>query len=152
MILYLDTSALVKKYFNELNSDLVILHWSRAEEIATSSVAYAEALASIYRKKRELQAEKPLIQAALDSLNEDWPGFIRVEVNDGLNGNIEKMLQKHPLRGFDAIHLASALLIKERLPEDFIFACFDQRLTDAAAAEGLNTLPSSTRAGDINRK
>jgi uncharacterized protein len=152
MILYLDTSALVKKYFKEPGSDLVIIHWNRAEEIATSSVAYAEALASIYRKKREVQTEEPLIQAALNSLNEDWPGFIRVEVNDGLNGNIEKVLQKHQLRGFDAIHLASALLIKERLPEDFIFACFDQRLMSAAVVEGLNVLPSSIQTGGINRK
>ena len=143
MILYLDTSALVKKYFKEPGSDLVIDHWNRAEEIATSSVAYAEALASIYRKKRELQTEEPLFQAALNSLHEDWQGFIRVEVNDGLNGSIEKVLQKHPLRGFDAVHLASALLIKERLPEDFIFACFDQRLMASAVAEGLNVLPSS---------
>jgi uncharacterized protein len=142
MILYLDASALVKKYFKEPGSELVIIHWNRAQEIATSSVAFAEALASIYRKKRELQTEEPLIQAALNSLHEDWPGFIRVEVNNGLNRNVEKVLQKYPLRGFDAIHLASALLIKKRLPEDFIFACFDPRLMAAAVAEGLNVLLS----------
>jgi len=39
MILYLDTSALVKKYFREAGSSRVILHWKKAGAIATSSIA-----------------------------------------------------------------------------------------------------------------
>lgn len=54
MILYLDTSALVKKYFKEPGSIEVIAKWKQATEIATSSVAYAELTASVYRKQREL--------------------------------------------------------------------------------------------------
>jgi uncharacterized protein YcbX len=53
-------------------------------------------------------------------------------------------LLAYPLRGFDAIHLASARLVHENLPEDFIFACFDHSLARAAQAEGLNTFPQLT--------
>ena len=49
MILYLDTSALVKRYFKEKNSDELIARWRQAAEIFTSSVAYAETMASFYR-------------------------------------------------------------------------------------------------------
>jgi uncharacterized protein len=59
-----------------------------------------------------------------------------VEVTNDLNPFIDNVLQKHALRGFDAIHLASAMIIHERLPADFFFACFDQRLNQAAKLEG----------------
>jgi len=53
VILYLDTSALVKRYFLEPYTDVVLSRWSVATWIVTSQVAYAETMASIYRKKRE---------------------------------------------------------------------------------------------------
>lgn len=48
MILYLDTSALLKKYFKEKGSADVILLWKKTTAIVISTVAYAETLASIY--------------------------------------------------------------------------------------------------------
>jgi len=141
MILYLDTSALVKRYFLEQHSDAIFLQWERAAEIVTSSVAYAETLAAIYRKKRETAIEEPTIQKILDAFRLDWKSFIRVEVTEELNELIERLAGNYPLRGFDAIHLASAVLTLERLPEDFLFACFDQRLAQAAREEGLKIFP-----------
>ncbi|MFH1984470.1 MAG: type II toxin-antitoxin system VapC family toxin [Pseudomonadota bacterium] len=144
MILYLDTSALVKKYFKESFSEMLVAAWNQADEVATSAVAYAEALAAIYRKKRASGPEAlALFDKAMVDFKNDWTGFIRVEVNDGLNDLIRSVLEKHPLRGFDAIHLASALLIHERLPNDLIFACFDERLTQSAMGEGLPLLRAS---------
>jgi len=48
MILYLDTSALVKKYFKEQGSTEVIRLWKKTSSIVTSTVAYAETLAAIH--------------------------------------------------------------------------------------------------------
>jgi len=141
MILYLDTSALVKRYFREPYSDDVISRWKSATQIVTSFVAYAETIASIYRKKREADLADTLIRKIADSFRQDWESFIRVEVNDELNGYINRLVEGHPLRGFDAIHLASAMVIHERLPEDFVFACFDDRLARTARSEGLETFP-----------
>jgi predicted nucleic acid-binding protein len=53
MILYLDTSALVKKYVKEPGSSKVVSAWKKALCIATSAVTYAELLAAFYRKSRE---------------------------------------------------------------------------------------------------
>ena len=64
-----------------------------------------------------------------------------MEVNDALNGYIDQVAEKHPVRGFDAIHLASAMVIHERFPEDFLFACFDDSLAHAAKTEGFETFP-----------
>jgi hypothetical protein len=75
----------------------------------------------------------------VDAFKNDWEGFIRVEVTDDLNEYIDQLVKHHFLRRFDAIHLASSLIIHQRLPEDFFFACFDERLNQAARSEGLDT-------------
>jgi predicted nucleic acid-binding protein len=141
MILYLDASALVKRYFREPYSDEILAKWKSATQIVTSFVAYAETMASMYRKKREADLGDTLIGEIAASFHRDWESFIRVEVNGELNEYIDRVVEGYPLRGFDAIHLASAMVIHERLPEDFVFACFDDRLASAAQSEGLETFP-----------
>jgi hypothetical protein len=64
-----------------------------------------------------------------------------VEVTDDLNQLIDKTVSRYPLRGFDAIHLASALIVHETIPEEFLFACYDKRLLQAAKMAGLQTSP-----------
>ncbi|RJP46189.1 MAG: PIN domain-containing protein [Desulfobacteraceae bacterium] len=137
MILYLDTSAILKRYFQESFSEEVSAKWKQSEMIVTSSVAYAETMATISRKQKEADIDNKVIQKTIQAFQMDWSGFIRVEVTDDLNEYINNVLQKHPLRGFDAIHLASALVIYEKFPRTFFFACFDQRLNQAARLESL---------------
>ncbi len=141
MVLYLDTSALVKRYVREDDSDEILSRWRSASEIVTSSVAYAEMLAALYRKKREGGLGDGVIEEVARAFRRDWGSFIRVEVNDQLNASVERLISRHFLRGFDAIHLASALVVQERLSERFLFACFDVRLAAAARSEGLATIP-----------
>ena len=141
MILYLDTSALLKKYFRETGSDEVISRWKDATGIVTSSVAYAEALASIHRKKRDVKFNNDIFQKIIHLFRRDWNSFIRVEVTDELNDWIDKMVSHYPLRGFDAIHLASCLMVNKRLSENLLFACFDRKLARSAHLEGLETFP-----------
>ena len=141
MILYLDTSALLKKYFRETGSDEVIARWKDATGIVTSSVAYAEALASIHRKKRDVKFNNDIFQKIIHLFRRDWNSLIRVEVTDELNDWINKIVSRYPLRGFDAIHLASALIVHDKLSENFLFACYDNKLLEAAQSAGLQTLP-----------
>jgi predicted nucleic acid-binding protein len=142
MILYLDTSALVKRYFLEQQSDGLLSRWVQAELVVTSSVAYAETVASYFRKKREAAIEDEVIQQVLEAFFLDWKSFLRVEVTDELNEIVLRVVESYPLRGFDAIHLASAVLTRGSLPNDFLFACFDQRMAQAAREEKFATFPS----------
>ena len=141
MILYFDTSALIKRYFQEPYSDDVLSMWKSATQIATSSVAYAETMATIYRKKREENLKDTLIIEISNLFREDWESFIRIKVNDQVNKYVDRAVKNHPLRGFDAIHLASAILIHERIPEKCLFVCFDERLVRAAKLEGFEIFP-----------
>lgn len=89
MILYLDAIALVKKYFREIGTDEVIQFWKNAVAIATSSLGYAETLASLHRKKREGDIDETIIKHLIDSFHDDWASFVRVEVSEEPNKTIE---------------------------------------------------------------
>lgn len=66
MILYLDTSALVKRYVRETSSLILVEGWNEADELATSAVAYAEAMSAFHHKRREAVTEcSTVIQSVL---------------------------------------------------------------------------------------
>jgi uncharacterized protein len=98
-------------------------------------------IASLYRKKREAHLGDVVIKEIREVFQQDWQSFIRVEINDVLNRYIDRVVERYPLKGFDAIHLASAVVLYERFPKEFIFSCFDQNLGRAAKLEGLETFP-----------
>jgi len=122
MILYLDTSALVMRYFREAHTDDILSKWIGAKQIFTSSVAYAETVAALYRKKREANLDEPLIRNIVALFSQEWVSFVRVKVNDDLNATISHLVQTYPLRGFDVIHLASAMAILSGFPRNLYSA------------------------------
>ena len=142
MILYLETSALVKKYFDEKGSSDVISLWKQADAIATSAVAYAEAMAAFYRKFREGNVDGSSFEKIIDAFEIDWKSVVVVMVSSDLNRMIKKTVSEHSIRGFDTIHLASALIINETVEQNLIFCCYDNRLLSAASAEKLEIFPT----------
>ncbi|MBI2340156.1 MAG: type II toxin-antitoxin system VapC family toxin [Deltaproteobacteria bacterium] len=137
MILYLDTSALVKKYVLEPGSGKVIDLWRETEGIAVSKVGYAEVMAAFHRKKREGGLTGRLFSRTARSFKNDWKSFIRVDVSPELEKLIDRLVSKYPLRGFDAIHLASAIAVKRAMKVNLVFVAGDERLLNAAQKERL---------------
>jgi predicted nucleic acid-binding protein len=140
---YFDTSALAKKYVREPGSEEIINLWRAATAVFTSAVTYAEMMASLHRKRREVVVPAKTFERLLASFRDDWQSFYCIEVSGSLHPPIDRLVATYSLRGFDAIHLASAFLVFQRIPTDFVFACFDQQLLHAARREGLPTFPES---------
>jgi predicted nucleic acid-binding protein len=61
----------------------------------------------------------------------EWRGFVRISVSNLVAYRAGEMAERYDLRGFDAIHLASAARLGEKLP-DVRFLAFDARLMEAA--------------------
>lgn len=139
MILYLDTGALVKKYAWESGSGTIIRLWQEAEGIAISKVGYAETVAAFYHKKREEELTGKLSRRILKNFQEDWKSFVRIDLSNEIEELIDQLVMKYPLRGLDAIHLASCLTIKKALKGNLTFVAADRRLIKAAQKEHLNT-------------
>jgi predicted nucleic acid-binding protein len=142
MFLYMDTSALVKKYFKEEGTSGVLSLWRGTTAIITSTVTFAETLAAIHRKRREQDGVSTRqFKRVISSFDRDWQSFVRVDVTDHLGDTIRGLIDHHPLRGFDAMHLASALLTQRKSMDGLLFVCFDKRLSSAAVKEGLSVFP-----------
>jgi len=137
MILYCDTSALVKRYVKEDHSEEVDRLWGEALMIATSSVALAEGLAAFCRKLREGMLTESGWRKTAALFKKEHELILRVNVTSELDAVVSEMIERHPLRGFDAIHLASAVYLASRSGVPVRFACYDGVLSDAARAEGL---------------
>lgn len=134
MILYLDTSSLVKLYLEEVYSDSV-QDWVReAEIVATSRVAFPEAMSAIGRRSRNGDVDATGFKQVCKALKEQWKQLAIIDMDEFAAG---ALAVKHGLRGFDAIHLDAALAVREQADEIFIaFSSFDERLNAAAMAEG----------------
>jgi predicted nucleic acid-binding protein len=139
MIAYVDTSVLVKKYGEEEGSGQFARLWRTDARMGISAVGYAEAVAAFHRKLREGSISRERMGSMLRSLRGDWGTFIVVDVSGLLHPFLDHLLSSYPLRGFDAVHLASAMILARLLEEDVAFFSADIRLTRAAQSEGLRT-------------
>ncbi len=141
MILYLDTSAWVKLYVREPGSKELRAYTAKAETMAVSAVAYPEARAAFARLKVQGISTEAKHRQRLAQLNLDWENLLRIELVPAVVRTAGDLAEVHGLRGFDSIHLASALWLKDKTGTPLYFAVFDQRLRAAAARAGLVVVP-----------
>ncbi|MCG6534945.1 MAG: type II toxin-antitoxin system VapC family toxin [Syntrophales bacterium LBB04] len=137
MILYCDSSALIKRYVEEAGSEQVDRLFADHPTVITSTVAFAEIMAAFRKKYREGILSKSGYLKTVSEFKKEYEKITLVSITTDLNQIIEGLLLKHSLRGFDAIHLASALLVRKEGPLKVRFACFDHLLNKAAIAEGI---------------
>jgi predicted nucleic acid-binding protein len=135
MVIYLDTSALIKLYVEEESREIVE-EAVVAAAIVTSTITYAEARSGLARRLREGDFTDSAYREIIDKLDEDWLTFDRLEVSNTVSRHAGHLAETFALRGYDAIHLASALHLAERF-EDLGFLAFDQRLVKAAMEAGV---------------
>jgi predicted nucleic acid-binding protein len=140
--LYLDTSALVKLYVEEEGSATVREAVAGAETIATTVIAYVEACAAFARRRRESHLSRTDYRRTIHELQSDWDRYLLLEVTNELIRTAAELAAIHPLRAYDAIHLAAAKVLQERLQGPILFACWDSRLSATAKGEGLTLVPA----------
>jgi len=136
--LYLDTSALVKLYVEEEGSPLVRKAVEEAETVATSIVGYVEARAAFARRHREKTISLLDYRRVIRDFESDWGRYLILQVTDVLIRQAGRLTEAHKLRAHDAIHLASATILRQRLADAVSFASWDSQLQTAARREGLD--------------
>jgi len=147
MICYFDTSALVKLYVEEEGSELVADYARKCIFVATSKVAFAETRAAFARAGREGILDVQAYRRVVDGFNEDWPSYFALEVSDSVLQRVDSLIDKYPLRGFDALHLASTIVLSRRTNgEDLLVACWDAKLWDYYLQEGFSLIPGNRPA------
>ncbi|MDY6954266.1 MAG: type II toxin-antitoxin system VapC family toxin [Thermodesulfobacteriota bacterium] len=138
MVVYLDTSSLVKLYVDEEHSTEVAGLVQSSDVTATSMVAYAEARAAFARRLREKAFTPGEHDQLISVLNKDWGYYLAMKATEDLVRLAGDLAQRHALRGFDAIHLSSAIVLRKELSGPVVFSCSDRRLQEASLVEGLH--------------
>jgi predicted nucleic acid-binding protein len=139
-VTYLDTSALIKRFVKENGSAVVDSLMKGKEPVATAKIAYAEISAGLTRKLREGNLSKSRYALACRQFEHERRAYVRVGLEDDVLVLAWDLIQRRPLRGYDAVHLTSALRLKTGLGEELTFAAADARLLKAAEAEKLRSL------------
>ena len=137
MNLYFDTSSLFKVYVEEEGSPGVRGQARLARTIWVSLIAYAEFRGSLSRARRGGRLTETAYGETLSAFQRGWQSYLIREVTEPLVSLAGELAAKHYLRGFDAIHLASAVTLQQELGEPVTFSASDDRLMSAAAAERL---------------
>ncbi len=142
-MLYLDASALVKRYVAEEGSAEVNALIARAPVVATALISRVEVAAAIARGVRMGLLESDDAQQALALFRRDWPDMARIPVNESLVARADEIAWQHGLRGYDAVQLAAALAWQETVAVPVTLATFDRQLWAAAERVGLTPFPTS---------
>jgi predicted nucleic acid-binding protein len=137
VILYLDTSALVKLYATEPGSMQTRRAVNRADQVASSLLAYVETRAAFARKKRMRQLSDAELERSKRAFELDWNGFVRLPVDLERVRRAGDLAEQFQLRGYDALHLATADLLSRETGARISFLGFDAALNEAASNLGL---------------
>lgn len=143
MIAFFDASALAKRYVAEKHSTEV-QRWLEESTPAVCRLSEVEITSALARRCREGVISVAGRDRALAALDGDLRAVHVVELSPEVLKAARAALLRHPLRSADAVQLASALILRERLRTQIAFLTFDERLGAAAEGEGL----ASPRAMD----
>jgi uncharacterized protein len=140
MILYLDTSALVKLYIEETGSRAVSAAVARTRYAATHLIAYVEMRSALARVGRMGRMTDKNLSHVKKTFEIDWNSINHILPDEAMIRRAGEHAEAFELRGYDALHLAAAesLLVASRTP--VTFACYDARLSSAAQKLGMDAL------------
>jgi len=136
MILYADSSSLAKLYIEEEGSAETKEATRRAERVVSSLVAYAELRAALARARSNTRITENEFHLARARLDADWRAMLVIAVSNIIVERAGDLADRYLIRGFDAVHLASAGQMRELNQGEVRFSTADRRLRDAAVAEG----------------
>jgi predicted nucleic acid-binding protein len=152
-MIFIDTSALAKRYVEEPGSEEVRTLMEQADCIAVSRLAYAETLSALFRRRHAIRLSDEDFALLIRDFRADWEDFSVVEMNADTLKFVDSVIEKHALRGADSIHLSTALCLRNAVKENPVFVASDKELLAAARKERFKTVnpqdSSSPVAGEV---
>ncbi len=138
--MYVDSSVIVKRYYEEPGSERLRERWATSERVFTSRVAYAEVHAALARKHREGDLATAPFRRSARAFEIEWMAYDQILLDAATLGAVRRLVSSHPLRGYDAVHLAAALWVRDRIGDALEFWVSDERLAGTARRERLKVV------------
>lgn len=137
MILYLDSSALVKRYTAEEGSAQIAEAISQVEHNGTCIITRPEISAALAKAVRTHALDREEALQSLAAFRKDWDTLARLDVTEVAAARADTLAWEHNLRGYDSVHLACALIWQEEMEESVTLATYDKQLWRVAKRVGL---------------
>lgn len=146
LILYLDTSAIVKKYIPERGSAEIIQAIATAQSAGSALIARAEVAGALSKAVRLGILTDQAGQSCLKAFRKEYTNYYWSQVSVAVVSRAETFAWTHRLRGYDAVHLAAASAWQDDLGLPVTVATFDLNLWTAARIVGLLPYPGNLPA------
>lgn len=144
MTAFADSSALVKLYVDEPGRAAV----RRRRNLVVAEIAGVEVPAAFWRKHRigdiaaaDAQVLTAAFHADLFGTPHEEPRFVTVSSAGSVLRQAADLVARHPLRGYGAVQLASAIAVRRVDSSCSTLLTFDAGLGRAASAEGFEVMP-----------
>lgn len=150
---YLDASAWVKRYYYEEETQRVQQLFTAGVTFACASLGIVEVTATLARKAKAREIRRGRLIQKMQELEEDWTRFIQIHMTDEVVHRAQEVARQHALRGADAIHLASALVLQSRFVEKedhLVFVVSDRQLREAAILVGFVVIDPEKEDGETD--
>ena len=138
MKVFLDTSAFAKRYVAEQGSDKVIALCLKADSFVISVICLPELISTLSRLVREKKLSKAEYRKLKGDAMTDLVDVDICHITSEILVSVISLLESHPIRAMDALHVACALAVK---PDIFVSA--DHRQLSAARKAGLKIVDVS---------
>jgi predicted nucleic acid-binding protein len=139
--LYAETSAVLRWLFNEPQGDAVLDRMRRASKVVSSRLTLVEARRAIRRASREAGLASAGRAEVLSALALAAARWALLDLSRSVVERAEGEFPIEPIRTLDALHLASALVLRDALP-DLVVLSTDDRLRANALELGFAVLPA----------
>ena len=124
--------------FDEPGSELAAELWDRAESVVSSQLVYPEARAAAAAAHRRRRITSTTLRRAVDRIDELCTELDVIGLDPDLAHSAGDLAEAHGLRGYDAVHLATALSVES---DSMLLATWDGDLGRAAVAAGCSVSP-----------
>jgi len=132
MRMFIDSSSLAKRHIREPGSDELDAVLAEATEVAISLIAPAEIVSALSRHRRETRLSASQYDQTKKALLGDVADMAICDLTVSAIERAIALLETHPLRTLDALHLACALEWEAE-----VFVSSDRRQLEAASKSGL---------------
>lgn len=141
MIAYFDTSSIVSLLIEESGSDTAGRLWDEADRLVSIRLIYVEGHAALAQAALARRLEQRHLRRAVTDLLNLYRQFDLFEVTDVVVRRAGILAETHALRGYDALHLAAAEVVRDN---ELVFVSGDARLCQAAHGLGIQIARTMT--------
>lgn len=140
MVIFLDTSTLVKLYYKELDSEqLVRIISEKADELFLFDIAKVEFTSAIWKKVRTGDLDKEIARQVIACFENDYDKFNWIRADSTIIDRSRNLFKKYgmaSLRTLDALQLGACISARSEID---VFLTNDDFLKELFVKEGLTT-------------